>query len=351
MSKKLNCIAMMEKELQYVLDAHKIKGKVVCSLKGPRITRFCISLEKGVDVRKVERCSEEIKDSLGVDNVRILAPIPGEDFVGIEVPHGCGDIVDFQNLFEKDHWAKQMAIPLMLGEGGSGKKAVLDFAQAPHILMAGNDPEEISMGLRVMVMSLIRSFSPEYLHLVLFHPQEGVFAEYQKTRHLRIPVIHDTKRLIEELRETTVELERRYKILASAHAKTLREYNDDRKDQNSQKSSRLPYKILFIGELESLRKDKMWNATEMDICRIAQKGRAAGIHLVVATQYPESSVITGLIKANLPTRIAFRVNGVKESRLILDRSGAENLIGSGDMLLMQYGEPILRTQCATLLKN
>ena len=341
----------MKKELQYVLDAHKIKGKVVRSLNGPRITRFCISLGKSVDLRRLEQCSEDIKEALGVDNVRILAPVPGEDFVGIEISNGCGDIVDFQNLFEKDHWAKQMAIPLMLGEGFPGKKAVFDFVQAPHILMAGNDPEEISMGLRMMVMSLIRSFSSEELHLVLFHPQEGVFAGFQKTPHLRIPVIHDTKWIIEELGETAVELERRYKILASVHAKTLRGYNDNEKSQHSQQSARLPYKILFIGELESLRKDKMWNEAEMDICRIAQMGRAAGIHLVVATQHPESNVITGLIKANLPTRIAFRVNGVKESRLILDRSGAENLIGSGDMLLMQYGEAILRVQCATLPKN
>ena len=228
------------------------------------------------------------------------------------------------------------------------KNAVLDFAQAPHILMAGNDPEEVSMGLRVMVMSLIRHFSQEELQLVLFHPKKDVFAEFQETPHLWTPVIHDTKRIIEELRETAVELERRYKILASASAKTLREYNDNEKSQHAQQTSRLPYKILFIGELESLRKDKMWNEVEMDICRIAQKGRAAGIHIAVATQHLESRVITGLIKANLPTRIAFRVNGIKESRLILDRSGAENLIGSGDMLLMQYGEPILRTQCAAL---
>ena len=257
------------------------------------------------------------------------------------------NIVDFHTLFEKGHWAKQMMIPIMLGKDFSGKKAVLDFAAAPHILIAGNDPEEVSMGLRVMVMSLIRNFSPEALQLVLFHPQEGVFAGYQGTPHLRIPVIHDTKRIIAELRETAVELERRYKILASAHAKTLSEYNDNRKNQHSLQSDQLPYKIIFIGELESLRKDKMWNEVEMDICRIAQMGRAAGIHLVAATQHPESNVITGLIKANLPTRIAFRVNGVKESRLILDRSGAENLIGGGDILLMEHGIMKL-IQCAEM---
>ena len=257
------------------------------------------------------------------------------------------NIVDFHTLFEKGHWAKQMMIPIMLGEDFSGKKAVLDFAKAPHILMAGNDPEEVSMGLRVMVMSLIRSFSPETLNLVLFHPQEDVFAGFQETPHLRIPVIHDTKRIIIELRETAVELERRYKILASASAKTLREYNDNGKSRHSQQSSRLPYKIIFIGELAHLRKDQSWSSAETDICRIAQKGRAAGIHLVAATQYPVSGVISGLIKANLPTRIAFRVNGVKESRLILDRSGAECLLGGGDMLLMMNGI-MKRIQCAEM---
>ena len=255
------------------------------------------------------------------------------------------NIVDFHTLFEKGHWAKQMMIPIMLGVGFSGKKAVLDFAKAPHILMAGNDPEEVLMGLRVMVMSLIRNFSPEALQLVLFHPQEGVFAVYQETPHLRIPVIHDTVQIIAELRETAVELERRYKILASAHAKTLREYNDINK--NSPQFSSLPYKILFIGELAQLRKDKSWSSAETDICRIVQLGRAAGIHLVMATQYPESSVITGLIKANLPTRIAFRVNGVKESRMILNVSGAETLLGGGDMLLMMNGN-MKRIQCAAI---
>ena len=248
-------------------------------------------------------------------------------------------------LVEQD-WQK----PLMLGEGFSGKKAVLDFSEALHILMAGNDPEEVSMGLCVMVMSLIRSFSPEALHLVLFHPQEGVFAGYQGTPHLRIPVIHDAQQIITELRETVVELERRYKILASAHAKTLREYDDNGKNQNSQKSSRLPYKIIFIGELAQLRKDKSWSSAETDICRIAQLGRAAGIHLVLATQHPESSTISGLIRANFPTRIAFRVNGVKESSMILNVSGAETLIGGGDMLLMMNGS-MKHIQCAEIPKK
>lgn len=341
MSKEFNGIANIKKELQYLLDAHKINGKIVRSLNGPRVTRFCISLKKGVDVRKVERCSKDIMITLGVDNIRILNPIPGENSIGIEIPNGNNEKVCLSTLLDEQNWKKEMTLPIMLGKEISGEKVDIDLAKALHVLIAGNDPAEISMGLNAMAMSLVHNFTPDDLHLVLYHPQEDVFAGYQG------PVIHDTRQIITDLRETAVELERRYKVLASAHAKTLKEYNDNVENQNSPQSSRLPYKIIIIGELEKLRKDKMWNEAEMDICRIAQIGRAAGIHLVAATQFPTSTVVTGLVKANLPTRIAFRVDNVNESRLILDMPGAENLLGDGDMLLMEHGI-MKRIQCATI---
>ena len=341
MSKEFNGIANIKKELQYVLDAHKINGKIVRSLNGPRVTRFCISLKKGVDVRKVERCSKDIKIALGVDNIRILNPIPGENSIGIEIPNGNNEKVCLSTLLDEQNWKKEMTLPIMLGKEISGEKVDIDLAKALHVLIAGNDPAEISMGLNAMAMSLVHNFTPDDLHLVLYHPQEDVFAGYQG------PVIHDTRQIITELRETAVEMERRYKVLASAHAKTLKEYNDNVGNQNLPQSPRLPYKIIIIGELEKLRKDKMWNEAEMDICRIAQIGRAAGIHLVAATQFPTSKVVTGLVKANLPTRIAFRVDNVNESRLILDMPGAENLLGDGDMLLMKHGI-MKRIQCATI---
>ena len=341
MSKEFNGIANIKKELQYVLDAHKINGKIVRSLNGPRVTRFCISLKKGVDVRKVERCSKDIMITLGVDNIRILNPIPGENSIGIEIPNGNNEKVCLSTLLDEQNWKKEMTLPIMLGKEISGEKVDIDLAKALHVLIAGNDPAEISMGLNAMAMSLVHNFTPDDLHLVLYHPQEDVFAGYQG------PVIHDTRQIITELRETAVEMERRYKVLASAHAKTLKEYNDNVGNQNLPQSPRLPYKIIIIGELEKLRKDKMWNEAEMDICRIAQIGRAAGIHLVAATQFPTSKVVTGLVKANLPTRIAFRVDNVNESRLILDMPGAENLLGDGDMLLMKHGI-MKRIQCATI---
>ncbi|MBO4492376.1 MAG: hypothetical protein J5944_13580 [Lentisphaeria bacterium] len=341
-------IPRMKKELQSILDGEKIRGEVVGCANGPRVTLFRISLEPGVNVKKVERCAKEIAATFNVPSVRVLAPIPGTKFVGVEIPNGREEMVDLRRLLEDGDRAKQMTIPLVLGKGFSGKNVVIDLALAPHILLAGVDPSEVSMGLHAMVTSLLYRFSPESMQLVLFHPQENVFDRYQGTPHLSMPVIHDVSQMIETLHKTVIEMEDRYKILQSVKAKSLREYNERNNIPNTPQSTTLPWKILFIGELASLQKEKSWNDAEIDICRIAQKGRAAGIHLVVATQYPTSkNIITGLIKANLPMRIAFRVNNVNESQLILDRSGAEKLLGGGDMLVMPYYTPIVRAQCAS----
>lgn len=338
-------IPAMKNELQNILDKEKIKGKVIGSVNGPRITRFSISLEPGV---KVERCAEKIAACLHVSNVRILAPIPGTDLVGVEIPNGREEKVELRELLEDGDRTKKMMIPILLGKGFSGKKAVFDLAAAPHILIAGVDASEISMGLNAMAMNLVHRFSPENMQLVLFHPRENVFARYQGTPYLQMPVIHDASQMIAELHKTAAEMEDRYKILATAKAKTLWEYNERNHTPNVPQSARLPYKVLFIGELASLQNDnKSWCDAETDICRIAQKGRAAGIHLVVATQYPTSrNIITVTIRANLPTRIAFRVNELNGSRLILDRSGAEKLIGGGDMLVTTPHIETIRAQCA-----
>ena len=345
-------IPEMKNELQNILDKENIKGKVVGCANGPRITRFSIFLEPGVNVNKVERCAEKIAAYLHVSNVRILAPIPGTDQVGVEVPNGREEMVDFRELAEDGDWAKQMKIPLLLGKGFSEEKVVIDLAKAPHILIAGIDPSEVSMGLNAMVISLLHHFSPEGMQLVLFHPQGDVFDRYQGTQHLQIPIIHDASQMIAELHKTAAEMEDRYKFLASAKAKNLWEYNERNHTPNAPQTAGLPCKVLFIGELASLQKDKSWRDVETDICRIAQMGRAAGIHLVVATQYPTSrNIITGTIRANLPTRIAFRLNEANESRLILDRSGAEKLIGGGDMLVTTPSMETIRAQCAVCKDN
>ena len=354
MNKKKSKVSIptMKKELQNILDKEKIKGKVVGCANGPRITRFSILLEPGVHVNKVERCADVIAACFNVSNVRILAPIPGKDLVGAEIPNGREETVDFRELVEDGNWAKQMKIPLMLGKGFSGKKVVIDLAQTVHILIAGVDPAEVTMGLNAMVMSLLHHFSPEGMQLVLFHPQGDVFARYQGTPYLPMPVIHNASQMIAELHKTVDELEDRYKILAAAKAKTLWEYNERNHTPNAPQTAGLPCKVLFIGELASLQKDKSWRGVETDICRIAQRARAAGIHLVVATQYPTSkNIITGIIRANLPTRIAFRVNEANESRLILDSSGAEKLIGGGDMLVTTPSMETIRAQCTVCKDN
>ena len=336
-------IPTMKKELQSILDKGNIKGKVIGCANGPRIMRFSISLEPGVNVKKVERCAEEIATRFNVTNIRILAPIPGKDLVGVEIPNGRDEMVDLRSLLEDGNWVKQMKIPLMLGKGFSGKKVVIDLATAPHILISGIDPSDVSMVLNAMEMSLVHRFSPESMQLVLFHPGKTCLPGIRG----QMPVIHGASQMIAELHKTAAEMDDRYKFLQSAKAKTLREYNERNNIPNAPRTARLPYKIIFIGELASLQKDKSWHNAENDICRIAQKGRAAGIHLVVATQYPNSNIISGIIRANLPTRIAFHVSKVNESRLILNNTGAETLLGDGDMLLMSHDMKIVRAQCAT----
>ena len=343
-------IPTMKKELQDILDKKKIKGKVIRSAIGPRVTRFYISLEPGVSVKKVELCAEEIAISFNVSNVRILAPIPGTKFVGVEIPNGHDEIIDFRDLWEEGG-EKRMVIPLVLGKEFSGKKVVIDFAQAPQIMMAGRDVSELSMGLNAMVMSLVHHFSPENLNLVLFHPQRNVFDQYQRIPHIQMPVIHEAAQMIAELHKAAVEIDRRYEILRSARVKTLREYNELKTVASTPLSAHMPYMVLLIGEIAELQKDRSWYNAETDICRIAQLGRAAGVHLAVATQYPASTVISGVIKANLPTRIAFRVNNTNESRLILDSSGAEKLLGGGDMLVMSLDMKTVRAQCASFQES
>ena len=342
MNEQLFSNPTMKKKLQSILDDKNIKGKVVGSANGPRVTCFSISLEPGIKVKKVERCAEEIAASFNAPDVRILAPIPGKNLVGVEIPNGHGEIVDFHNLWNEDV-EKRMAIPLVLGKEFSNRKVRLDLAMAPHILIAGIDASEILMGLQAIVVNLLHRFAPENMHFVLFHPHHNVFDHYQGMPYLPTPVIHDASQMVAALHETVDEMYDRYKLLQSAQAKTLQKYNEIENIQ-----TRLPYKVLFIGELASLREDKLWHQAEKDLFRIAQMGRAAGIHLVVATQNLKSQVITGVIKANLSTRIAFRVNNVKESQLILDISGAEKLLGNGDMLVMLPPDlKIIRAQCAT----
>ena len=337
--------------LQRTLDSFKIPGEVVGYVSGPRITRYEISLAEGVNVKKVETISNNILMNLEAPSIRVLAPIPGRNVVGIEVPNTKSEAVFMRSVMETEEWEKSKGIPVVLGKNIAGTPTIVDLAKAPHLLIAGSTGSGKSVCMNTLIMSLLFRFNPEELRLIMVDPKRVEFEDYRRLPHLITPVINDAKKVPIALRWAVTEMENRYKILASAGVKKLAEFNALSKGGESIRNSdgeaivdnfgnpisHIPILIVIIDELAELRMQESWKDSETYIARIAQLGRAAGVHIVVATQRPSTDIITGFIKANLPTRIAFRVLQQVDSRVILDLPGAENLLGYGDMLALLPG--------------
>ena len=338
--------------LQRTLDSFKIPGEVVGYISGPRITRYEISLSEGVNVKKVEQIESNIAMNLEASSIRVLAPIPGRNVVGVEVPNTRSEAVFMRSAMETDEWKNgKAAIPVVLGKNVASKPIIIDLAKAPHLLIAGSTGSGKSVCMNTLIMSLLFKFDPDDLRLIMVDPKRVEFEDYRKLPHLITPVINDAKKVPIALRWAVTEMENRYKILARAGVKKLAEFNALSKngeeiiDNDGQVSednfgkpiTKMPILIVIIDELAELRMQDSWKDSETYIARIAQLGRAAGVHIVVATQRPSTNIITGVIKANLPTRIAFRVLQLVDSRVILDLPGAENLLGLGDMLALLPG--------------
>lgn len=337
--------------LQRTLDSFKIPGEVVGYVSGPRITCYEISLAEGVNVKKVETISDNIRMNLAAPSIRVLAPIPGRNVVGIEVPNAKSEAVFMRSVMETEVWEKGKGIPIVLGKNIAGTPVIVDLAKAPHLLIAGSTGSGKSVCMNTLIMSLLFRFNPEELRLIMVDPKRVEFEDYRRLPHLITPVINDAKKVPIALRWAVTEMENRYKILAAAGVKKLIEFNALSKDGEPLRNSdgdiiaddfgrpitRIPILIVIIDELAELRMQESWKDSETYIARIAQLGRAAGVHIVVATQRPSTDIITGFIKANLPTRIAFRVMQQVDSRVILDQPGAENLLGYGDMLALLPG--------------
>ena len=337
--------------LQRTLDSFKIPGQVVGHISGPRITRYEISLAEGVNVKKVEQISSNIAMNLSAPSIRVLAPIPGRNVVGVEVPNTRSEAVYMRAVMETDAWNGKAAIPIVLGKDVASKPVVLDLAKAPHLLIAGSTGSGKSVCMNTLIMSLLFKFNPDDLRLIMVDPKIVEFEDYKKLPHLITPVINDAKKVPIALRWAVTEMENRYKILARAGVKKLAEFNalshngepildSDGNvicDNSGEPLCKMPILIVIIDELAELRMQDSWKDSETYIARIAQLGRASGVHIVVATQRPSTNIITGVIKANLPTRIAFRVMQLVDSRVILDVPGAENLLGMGDMLYLAPG--------------
>ena len=328
--------------LQQVLADFKIDGQVVGHISGPRVTRYEIRLAPSVKVRRVTEIEDDIAMRLKAKSLRILAPVPGRDVVGVELPNSHAEAIFLRSVMESDAWQKNsFGIPIALGKNISGEPIVIDLAKAPHLLIAGFTGSGKSVCMNTLIMSLLMKFSPDDLHLIMVDPKVVEMSAYQTLPHLRAPVIVDPKKAAVALRWAANEMDKRYLQIARARVKNLKEYNRRPvpetpilDDNGVPLPDRMPVLIAIIDELADLMMSEAGKDIETSIARITAKGRAAGVHIVVATQSPRKDVITGTIKANLPTRIAFRVASLVDSRVILDQLGAEKLLGMGDMLLL-----------------
>ena len=335
--------------LQQTLESFNVDGQVSGIISGPRVTRYEVSLAPGVKVEKVANIGNNIAMELEAQSIRILAPIPGKNAVGVEAPNTKAEAVYLRTMFESPQWNNSKSeIPVVLGKDVGGKPIVLDLAKAPHLLIAGATGSGKSVCMNSLIMSLLFKFSPDDLRLIMVDPKVVEMEMYSTLPHLITPVVNDPHKVPTALRWAVNEMETRYRILAKAKVKNLAGYNSRHigpepvLDKDGEPiPEKMPILLVIIDELADIMMTDSKAEVETSIARIAQKGRAAGVHIVIATQRPSTNIITGVIKANLPTRIAFRVGSIVDSRVILDQKGAETLLGRGDMLLVPPGSAVL----------
>lgn len=323
---------------------------------GPTVTLYEIVPEAGVKISKIKNLEDDIALSLSALGIRIIAPIPGKGTIGIEVPNKNREMVDIRGVLGTEKFMKsEMDLPVVLGKTITNEVFMVDLAKMPHILMAGATGQGKSVGLNVLLTSLIYKKHPSQLKLILVDPKKVELSLFNKLeRHFlaRLPdkedaIITDTKQVIHTLNSLTIEMDARYDLLKDAGTRNIKEYNTKfvKRRLNPEKGHRfLPYIVLVIDELADLMMTA-GKEVETPIARLAQLARAIGIHLVLATQRPSVNVITGTIKANFPARLSFRVTSKIDSRTILDAGGADQLVGMGDMLFSQ-GSHTIRLQCA-----
>ena len=328
--------------IQRTLEEFGVEGHVSGYVSGPRVTRYEITLAPGVSVKKVEQIQENIKMALAATSLRVLAPIPGRPVVGIEVANSKPEAVFMRSVMQSDAWKNTKAeIPLALGKDVSGKPVILDLAKAPHMLVAGATGTGKSVCSNSLIISMLLKFRPDELRLIMVDPKIVEFDAYKTLPHLLTPIINDSAKVPIALRWAANEMDNRYRILAQAGVKKLSEYNAQSSvnttmtDKDGKRlPAKMPLLVIILDELADLMMTEAKKDVETNITRIAQKGRAAGIHIIVATQRPSTNIITGVIKANLPTRLCFQVRALVDSRVVLDTPGAEKLLGTGDMLFM-----------------
>ena len=321
--------------LRQTLEDFHIRVKEVTCSTGPTVTRYEIKPEAGVRVRAIANLVDDIALSLAKSGVRIEAPIPGKAAVGIEVPNDKPATVFLRNLLESPEFINHKSkVAVCLGADVSGKPVVFDIEKMPHLLVAGATGMGKSVCINCLVMSLLYKARPDEVKLIMIDPKKVEFTTYRDIPHLYCPIVSDPKKAAGALASAVAEMERRFSLIEEVGVRNITGYNEITKDDPEKEY--LPRLVIIIDELADLMMTAP-DDVETCICRLAQKARAAGIHIIIGTQRPSVDVVTGLIKANIPSRIAFTVSSQVDSRTIIDVGGAEKLIGRGDMLYAPVG--------------
>jgi S-DNA-T family DNA segregation ATPase FtsK/SpoIIIE len=343
--------------LEKLLSEFNINARVVSADTGPVVTMFELELAAGVKVSHISSLANDMARALGVGAVRVVAPLPGKHTIGIEVPNSEKERVRIKDLMQlAGSRPEKMEIPLYLGKDSSGDALVSDLTQMPHLLIAGTTGSGKSVCINSIIAGILLTKRPDEVKMILIDPKMVEMTAFNTIPHLMSPIVTETQRAVQILEWATVKMDERYSLLAEARVKNITEYNKlgpeeiilrfnpSSSDEEAKIPKKLPYIVIVIDELADLM---MTAAKEIEayIVRLAQKSRAVGIHIVLATQRPQATVVTGLIKSNMPTRIGFRVAARMDSRIILDQNGAETLLGEGDMLFLKPGtSDLIRAQ-------
>ena len=351
---KRESLIMNSRILEKKLADFGVEGKVVEVKPGPLITMYELEPAAGVKITKITNLSDDLALALRAPSIRIIAPIPGKAVIGIEIPNHEREPVHLKDVLDNDVFLEsQFKLPIALGEDIVGIPVITDLTRMPHLLIAGTTGSGKSVSLNAMICSILFKAPPDDVKFLMIDPKRLELSAYEGIPHLLHPVVVDPKKASQVLKWAVEEMERRYKIIVELGVKNIEAYNkiiekklkektiqthgiDGKREGEGETPVKLPYIVIIIDELADLMMVAQRNVEE-SLARIAQMARAAGIHLILATQRPSVDVITGVIKANFPTRMSFQVSSKVDSRTILDQLGAENLLGFGDMLFMPPG--------------
>jgi S-DNA-T family DNA segregation ATPase FtsK/SpoIIIE len=334
-------LRMQSQLLEKKLEDFGVRGKVVAVSPGPVITTFEYEPAPGVKINKVVTLSDDLALALRATSIRIVAPIPGKAAIGIEVPNANREMVRFKEIVASGAFEKSKSkLTICLGKDIVGNPVVAELDKMPHLLIAGATGSGKSVALNAMICSLLYKSTPDEVKLIMVDPKRIELSNYDGIPHLITPVVIDPKKATNALYWAVREMERRYELLSERNARNIKQYNQKMEKENKPGEEddlqKLPYLVIVIDELADLMMLASRDV-EVALTRLAQMARAAGIHLILATQRPSVDVLTGIIKANFPTRLTFQVSSRTDSRTIIDTNGAENLLGNGDMLFLPPG--------------